>query len=74
MTPNKKELGLTFKREAKQVAEALEALGEEDAMCLKVRRRVCVCVCVCVCLFVCVCACVDCFGQVHACPCACERV
>ncbi|KAI8468120.1 MAG: hypothetical protein J3K34DRAFT_428181 [Monoraphidium minutum] len=35
VTPNKKELGLTFKREAKAVADALEALGDEDAMCLK---------------------------------------
>lgn len=37
MTPNKKELGLAYKRDAKAVADALEALGEEDAMCLKVR-------------------------------------
>ncbi|GBF92515.1 hypothetical protein Rsub_04619 [Raphidocelis subcapitata] len=35
VTPNKKELGLGFKRDAKAVADALEALGEEDAMCLK---------------------------------------
>lgn len=35
VTPNKKELGLAFKRDAKAVADALEALGEEDAMCLK---------------------------------------
>lgn len=35
MTPNKKELGLAFKRDAKAVADALEALGEEDALCLK---------------------------------------
>jgi hypothetical protein len=37
VTPNKKELGLGFKRDAKAVADALEALGVEDAMCLKVR-------------------------------------
>jgi hypothetical protein len=39
VTPNKKELGVAYKRDAKAVADALEGLGEEDAMCLKVRRR-----------------------------------
>jgi hypothetical protein len=54
VTPNKKELGLAFKREAKPVADALEALGEEDALCLKVDAPVAVAVVVLGCVFVCV--------------------
>lgn len=33
--PNKKELGLALKKDAKAVTEALEALTEEDADCLR---------------------------------------
>lgn len=33
--PNKKELGLALKKDAKPVTEALEALAEDDAECLR---------------------------------------
>lgn len=33
--PNKKKLGEVFKREAKPIQDALDALGEEDAACLQ---------------------------------------
>jgi glycyl-tRNA synthetase len=36
VVPNKQALGMAFKKEAKAVVEALEALGEEDVLCLKV--------------------------------------
>lgn len=35
VTANKKELGLAFKRDAKAVADALEALPEDEADCLR---------------------------------------
>lgn len=35
MVPNKKELGSVFKKEGKAVQAALEALCEEDALCMK---------------------------------------
>lgn len=33
--PNKKELGLALKKDAKAVTEALEGLAEDDAECLR---------------------------------------
>lgn len=35
MTANKKELGVAFKRDAKAIADALEALPEDEADCLR---------------------------------------
>lgn len=35
MTANKKELGVAFKKDAKTVADALEALPEDEADCLR---------------------------------------
>jgi hypothetical protein len=35
VTANKKELGATFKKDAKAIAEALEALPEDEAECLR---------------------------------------
>lgn len=34
--PNKQKVGQAFKKDAKAVQEALEALGEADALCMKV--------------------------------------
>lgn len=34
--PNKKELGVAFKKDAKAISDALDALSEEDALCMKV--------------------------------------
>ena len=34
--PNKKEMGLAFKKDQKAISEHLEALAETDAMSLKV--------------------------------------
>eukprot|EP00877_Chromochloris_zofingiensis_P008694 jgi/Chrzof1/4078/Cz13g19120.t1 len=33
--PNKKELGVAFKKDAKAISDALDALSEEDALCMK---------------------------------------
>ena len=37
LKPNKQAIGKAFKREAKPLQEAIEAMGQEDAACLQAR-------------------------------------